>query len=107
MVIGNIYRKHIDLEPVYDIAPPRENFQGYDFLNPHGSGHSLVNVLLGFNELWDFEISPILIFRPKPLTLSQYMALLAPRRNFQGYDFPNLHGSWHSLVKVCKVLLER
>jgi len=34
----------IDLEPVYDIAPHRGNFQGYDFLNPHGSGHSLVKV---------------------------------------------------------------
>ena len=34
----------VDLEPVYDIAPPRGNFQGYDFLNPHGSGHSLVKV---------------------------------------------------------------
>ena len=35
---------HVDLEPVYDLAPPRGNFQGYDFLNPHCSGHSLVKV---------------------------------------------------------------
>ena len=33
------------------------------------------------------------------------MTLLAPRGggDFQGYDFPNLHDSWHALVKVCKV----
>jgi len=34
----------LDLEPVYDLAPLRGNFQGYDFLNPNGSGHSLVKV---------------------------------------------------------------
>ena len=34
----------VDLGPVYDLAPPRGDFQGYDFLNPHGSGHSLVKV---------------------------------------------------------------
>jgi len=36
--------KLIDLELVYDLAP-QGNFQGYDFLNTHGSWHLLVKVL--------------------------------------------------------------
>jgi len=93
----------IDLEPVYDIAPPRGNFQGYDFLNPHGSGHLLVKVckvLLGLKwvmGLWNIAHS---YFPAKTIDLE-------PVYDLAHHDFPNLHGSCHSLVKVCKVLLGR
>jgi len=61
---------------------------------------SSVGALMSYVTL---KYRPFLFSGQKPLTLSQYMTL----GNFQGYDFPNLHGSLHSLVKVCKVLLER
>jgi len=65
---------------------------------------SSVGVLMSYGTL---KYRPFLFSGQKLLTLSQYLTLLAPRGNFQWYAFLNLHGSWHLLVKVCKVMLER
>ena len=81
----------IDLEPVYDIAPPPGGiFKGMIFLTHMQwafTGKSLqssVGALMSYGTL---KYRPFPIFRPKPLTLSQYMTQLAPTGNFQGYIF--------------------